>query len=207
MGFPRLELPLAFTARAFYHLGLLERAAERARSALALDPEDRSEAVRPIGITALLSGHFKDAVSSLEEVQRLSGKPLSDYYLAMAYYYNGDKARAEAILEELSGASSASSSQRARAWLAAFLAARDERTRATDLVNRVTATAGEYMDHHVAAGLGDANAQLGRPDEALRWLRKAADTGFPCYPWYARDPLLAPESGGCPCSSDGCANC
>ena len=190
---PRLELPLAFTARAFYHLGLLERAAERVRSALDLDPENRSEVVRAGGITALLSGHFKDAVSSLEEVQRLSGKPLSDYYLGMAYYYNGDKMRAEAILEELSGASSASSSQRARAWLAAFLAARDERTRATDLVSRVTA--GKYMDHHVAAGLGDAYAQLGRPDEALRWLRNAADTGFPCYPWYARDPLLAPLRG------------
>jgi hypothetical protein len=48
------------------------------------------------------------------------------------------------------------------------------------------------MDHHVAAGLGVTYAQLGRPDEALRWLRSAADTGFPCHPWFARDPLLAP---------------
>ena len=48
------------------------------------------------------------------------------------------------------------------------------------------------MDHHVAAGLGSAYAQLGRPEEALNWLRHAADHGFPCPPWYARDPLLAP---------------
>jgi hypothetical protein len=53
-------------------------------------------------------------------------------------------------------------------------------------------TAGGYMDHHVAAGLGSAYAQLGRPEEALGWLRNAADHGFPCPPWYARDPLLAP---------------
>ena len=29
----------------------------------------------------------------------------------------------------------------------------------------------------------------------LRWLRKAVDYGFPCYPWYARDPLLDPLRG------------
>ncbi len=27
--------------------------------------------------------------------------------------------------------------------------------------------------------------------EVFRWLRKAAETGFPCYPWFERDPLLA----------------
>ena len=35
-------------------------------------------------------------------------------------------------------------------------------------------------------------AQLGQREEAIRWLGKAADTGFPCYPWYASDPLLEP---------------
>jgi serine/threonine protein kinase/tetratricopeptide (TPR) repeat protein len=189
---PRLELPLAYISRAFYHLGLLDRANERARAALALDPENRSEVLRAAGIASLLSGDFNDATSKLEEVQRLGGKPLSDYYLGLAYYYRGDKARAETMLEELGHAPSASSSQRARAWLAAFLAARNERARATELVKQVTLG---YIDHHVAAGLGNAYAQLERPDEALRWLRNAADTGFPCHPWYARDPLLQPLRG------------
>jgi hypothetical protein len=26
----------------------------------------------------------------------------------------------------------------------------------------------------------------------VTWLRTAADGGFPCYPWFAADPLLAP---------------
>jgi len=34
--------------------------------------------------------------------------------------------------------------------------------------------------------------QLGNIDEAVRWLRTAADTGFPCLPWFERDPLLEP---------------
>jgi TolB-like protein len=187
---PGLELPPLFIARAFYHLGLLERADEKARSVLARDPENRSDALRTQGIAALLAGRFKEAVLPLEQVQHLSGKPLSDINLALAYYYSGDTRRGEVVLEGMSGAPSAASSQRARAWLAAFLAARGQRSRASSMVGQVTA--GGYMDHHVAAGLGSAYAQLGRPEEALKWLRNAADHGFPCPPWYARDPLLAP---------------
>jgi TolB-like protein len=187
---PDLGLAHAYIARAFYHLGLLDGAEARARKAISLATENPSDALRSQGVAALLSGRFAEAVPLLEEVQRRSGKPLSDYNLALAYYYGGDAARGERILDDLARSSSASSSQRARAWLAAFLAARGERARAADLVELVAA--GKYMDHHVAAGLGNAYAQLGRPVDALRWLRSAADTGFPCHAWYARDPLLAP---------------
>jgi hypothetical protein len=48
------------------------------------------------------------------------------------------------------------------------------------------------MDHHVAYSLGAAEAQLGRPGNAIKWLRTAVETGFPCYPWVARDSLLDP---------------
>ena len=187
---PRLDLPRTYLARAFYHLGLLERADQMARGAVAFEPDIRSDALRVQGIAHFLAGRYRDAVPLLEEVQRLSGKPLSDYYLGLAYYYSGETTRGEAILEELGKVSSISSSQRARSWLAAFLAARGERGRAAVLVRAVSA--GSYIDHHVAAGLGDACAQLGRPDDALRWLRQAADTGFPCHPWYATDALLQP---------------
>jgi len=166
----RLSLPHSYTARAFYHLGLLERASEKAGVALALAPESPSDALRVQGIAALLSGRFRDAVPLLQEVQRLSGKQLSDYNLGLAYYYSGDIARGESTLHDLAESSSASSSQRARAWLAAFLAARKELAQANELVRRVSAE--KYMDHHVAAGLGAAYAQLGQPEQALRWLRE-----------------------------------
>jgi FimV-like protein len=187
---PGLDLPHSYMSRAFYHLGLLQRAERRARVALSLDPASRSAAVRALAITHLLAGRAREAIPLLEEVQRLSGRPLSDYYLALACYYGGDKERAEAILEELAKESSPTSSQRARALLAAFLAARGERKRAGELASQVAA--GPFMDHHVANSLGAAYAQLGRPADALRWLRTSADSGFPCRPWFASDPLLAP---------------
>ena len=51
---------------------------------------------------------------------------------------------------------------------------------------------GSYRDHHVAYSLGAAYTQLGQTDEADRWLRTAVDTGFPCLPFFERDPLLEP---------------
>lgn len=92
------------------------------------------------------------------------------------------------MLRELRG--SARHERRAQATLASFLAARGDAAGAQQLIERVLS--GAYMDHHVAYSLGVAHAQLGAPVEALRWLTHARATGFPCYPWFARDPLLAP---------------
>ena len=44
--------------------------------------------------------------------------------------------------------------------------------------------------HHAAYTIGAAYAVMNRPDDAVRWLRAAADDGFPCYPLYARDSAL-----------------
>lgn len=35
-------------------------------------------------------------------------------------------------------------------------------------------------------------ARLDRFEQASTWLDRAVTSGFPCYPWYARDPLLEP---------------
>ena len=48
------------------------------------------------------------------------------------------------------------------------------------------------LDHHVAYSIGAALAQLGKVDESLVWLNRAADTGFPCSRWFELDPLLEP---------------
>ena len=192
---PNLDLPYAFRARAFYHLGLLEAADRDLREGLEVNTENRNriELLRTQAIVALLNGEYARASSLLEEAQRLNGKPLFDVYLAQAHYYQGGASHAEELLGELRRSSSASAVARAQAALASFLAARGSRTKAEESLHAVIA--GGYMDHHAAYSVGAAYAQLGQRSEALLWLRKAADTGFPCYPWYARDPLLQPLGG------------
>ena len=131
------------------------------------------------------------AVALLEEARSVGSAPVTDWYLAQAYYYQGGQERAEKILTDLRG--SAQAEQRAKATLASFLAARHEKGRAEKLLEEVLA--GSYQDHHVHYSVGVAYAQLGDKAKARQWLARAIATGFPCYPWFQRDPLLQPLRG------------
>jgi serine/threonine protein kinase/Flp pilus assembly protein TadD len=191
---PNTDLPHYLRARALYHLGLFEAAEKDVRDGFEINPgtgsENQYEGLRTKGNTAMLSGRFAEAVATLEEAHRLSEGPVSDWWLAQAYYYQGQKERSEKLLETLVASPSASAVARSQAILASFLAARGERIRAQELVRAVEAA--DYMDHHVAYSLGVAHANLGQHEDAVRWLRKSAETGFPSYPWFERDPLLEP---------------
>ncbi|HET6850835.1 MAG TPA: winged helix-turn-helix domain-containing protein [Pyrinomonadaceae bacterium] len=185
---PNLELPHHYLAAAFYHVGLLEQADVEARAGLQANPLERFESLRMRGMTALFSGKFGDAVALLEEAKQAKETTVTDWHLAQAYYYHQERDRSEQILEKLRASNSAEEHVRAQASLASFLAARGERKRADQLLKEIAGSA--YMDHHAAYSIGAAYAQLGRPEEAVKWLTRAVETGLPCYPWFEKDPLL-----------------
>lgn len=188
---PNLDQPHLYRASAFSHLGLFERVDAEAGAAMTINPANIAEPLRVRGVTALFQGRYDEAVGLLERARRAAGKLTADWNLANAYYYAGRRAEAEAMLQDLQG--SARSERRAQATLASFLAARGEQDRARELIRR--AASATYLDHHVAYALGAAYAQLRMPSDALRWLIQARATGYPCLPWYERDPLLAPLRG------------
>jgi hypothetical protein len=97
---------------------------------------------------------------------------------------------ARALLDSLRHTPAVPAATRARATLASFRAASGDTVNAGVLLDEVAR--GSYMDHHVAYSVGAAHAQLGDRAEAQRWLTRAVETGFACYPWYARDPVLKP---------------
>lgn len=186
---PHPHMPHLYIGRAFYHLGLFAQAKREVEAATALDPAYKVEPLRIKGNTALLEGRFADAVRLLEEALTLS-RSAAESWLAVAYHYTGQPERAKTMLQTLTSNALAQSKRRSQATLASFLAAEGEPARARALIDQVAASS--YMDHHVAYGLGAAYAQLGQPADARQWLAESARTGFPCYPWYVRDPLLDP---------------
>lgn len=187
---PSLDLPHYFIAAAFYHLGLLDWSKDEVQKGLELSGQNKVEALRTQGIIALIDAQYEEAVRKLEEVQRISDKPISDTYLGLAYYYNGDKQKAINTLKTVAESASASASSRAKASLASFYAAAGRENEAEELVKSVVTK--DYADHHVAYSLGVAYAYLGQKEKALHWLERAADSGFPCYPMYEKDALLQP---------------
>jgi hypothetical protein len=188
---PNLEQPHYYRAASFYHLGLLELVEAEVTEGLRINPLNKLDALRVRGSTALISGRYSEAVALLEEARGVSSAPVADWYLAQAYYYEGAPERAEQILTGLHG--SAQAEQRAKATLASFLAARNEKQRSEKLLDEVFA--GSYQDHHVHYSVGVAYAQLGDHLNARQWLARAIATGFPCYPWFERDQLLRPLQG------------
>ena len=187
---PSLEWSHHYMAGAFYHLGLFAEADRALDAAEETNPVgDKVELYRTRGMVALWRGRFTEAVRLLEEAHRRSDKPIADWNLALASFYGGEAERAEDMLRELTASSSASASARAKATLASFLASRGRAAEANALLSEF---GGGYMDHHVAYSIGVAYAQLDQPVESVRWLQEAVETGFPCYPWFAGDPLLTP---------------
>jgi DNA-binding winged helix-turn-helix (wHTH) protein/TolB-like protein len=187
---PNLEQPRYFLAAALYHQGLLAEALAEMHRGRQVGGSDRVEPLRIEALIALFSGEFAQARQQLEDVSRQSSRAIGDTYLALAYYYSGDVARGRAMLEELARETSASTSARSRVALAGLLAASGDVHASRGLLAAVLA--GGYRDHHVEYGIGATLAQLGDAHGAVEWLRKAADSGFPCVVWYERDPWLDP---------------
>jgi TolB-like protein/tetratricopeptide (TPR) repeat protein len=185
---PNLDQPHLYLAVAFMHLGLFERAEAEARAAIDLNPANVDEPRRVQGAMAMYAGRFDDAVRLLEQATRARSAP-SEWNLAYASYNVGRKDAAESMLRKISS-ESARTRRRAQATLAGVLAARGDRPEAERLIQTVLDA--PYNDHHIAYALGVAYAQLGSPKEALERLTEARTTGFDCFPWFDRDPLLAP---------------
>jgi TolB-like protein/DNA-binding winged helix-turn-helix (wHTH) protein len=186
---PSLDAPHLYLAVAFFHLGLFDEAASEVRAARELNPENRVEAMEILGAIHLFAGDGPAAIDYLSQVQDLSDSLIVRYLLGWTLYYEDDTLGAEALLDTMDDEEGPLSAN-ARATLAAIRAAHGGRAEARSLASRVALD--RDLIHHGAYGLGAAYAQLGDPASAVRWLSQAATTGFPCYPWFERDPLLDP---------------
>ena len=184
---PNLELAHTTRARALFHMGLFEAAEEATRRADAGAPSSVENA-RIRTLITLHRGRFKDALEQAEQLARRTDAPAIQSYIAMSAFYLGDPSRGRHILGSLKRGGRPDI--RGLAFLAAIEAADNNDERATGIIRSIEAQS--YMDHHVGTSLAGAQAQLGNFEEATRWLRWAANAGFPCHPWFDLDPLLQP---------------
>jgi hypothetical protein len=71
-----------------------------------------------------------------------------------------------------------------------FAKAGDQSRAEADVRVAVSRGAGYIHFHHTAYNIASAYALLGKPAEAVQWLRETARSGWPCYPYFASDPNL-----------------
>jgi tetratricopeptide (TPR) repeat protein len=71
-------------------------------------------------------------------------------------------------------------------------ASRDEREPALDCVRRACAIPRSFgHSHHTYYQIAGIHSLLGQTAEAMAWLERSANTGFPCWPFFQIDPTLA----------------
>ena len=59
-------------------------------------------------------------------------------------------------------------------------------------VPRIIETIPTHKPHHWTYDIARIYALDGKSEEALKWLRKTTNEGWPCYPLFARDSFLDP---------------
>jgi hypothetical protein len=185
---PTLDLAHVVRMRAFFHLGLFDHMADEAMASRRINPLGNVEIARLEVAASLFAGSYARARDQALALLARTDAPVIRTYLGLAQHYAGDTAAARTTLASVQR--SGRPDVRSQAALAGVEAAAGDNAAARARV--IAIERGPYMDHHVAASLAAAWAQFGDVAASVTWMERAAASGFACYPWFARDPLLDP---------------
>jgi serine/threonine protein kinase len=186
---PDMPEALCELGKVFFHIGRLDEAANALERALAIDSAYSNARFR-LSLTEMYRGNYAKSFDLLRMLPVGSHGSSLTALRALNLHYLGrsdegrrvladapqqdreesDFAAIEAIFHALSGNK----------------AAAEERIAAEIAVSK---DLGHY--HHAECYIAATRAIVGETDAAIDGLRRGADDGFPCYPWFERDPCLA----------------
>jgi DNA-binding winged helix-turn-helix (wHTH) protein/tetratricopeptide (TPR) repeat protein len=176
----------------FLHVGLLEQAEDELRRAVALNPANALVQFHLAGAQEYL-GQYEDALQGFARTEGFANRSLWTFEKASTLYRMGRLSEAAAMLAAHLSSQAEEDGGLVVSTNAVVLAAMGktrEAERDIALAEAATPTALVHH-HHTAYNIAAAFALLGRPTEALPWMQKAAEDGFPCYPLFARDESFA----------------
>lgn len=174
----------------FNHVGLLDRGRRELDIALRLDPANAGIRYR-IAITLLLEGRPREALPALEATRAFFPANAA-YGTALALFELDRKEEAAAAIADYLRQNARDEGGVGHALQALLHADAGRHALAERSIEAAVRSGTGYGHfHHAAYTIGAAYALLDRPRDAVLWLRRAADDGFPCYPLYERDRSLA----------------
>src|SRR6266542_3620242 len=174
----------------YMHIGLMDEASEELKKALEIDSV-RSVLHYTRGWIAMHHGDYQQAEAELRQGDIMEVE-INYADLALSCFKQGKANEAKIIVENaLKNFPTDPGGQYAS--VEAMLFARvGESTRAKEAIQQAEQRGKGYGHfHHTAYNIGCAYGLMNQPEDAVRWLQTAADTGFPCYPAFQNDPTLA----------------
>jgi DNA-binding winged helix-turn-helix (wHTH) protein len=174
----------------YSHVGLLDEALEHVRRAIDLNPNNTMARFR-VAVYTAWQCRFDAALRVLKTVPSEVSRFLVERVKAEVCVQAGRSEHARAIVENYLAAhpsDEGGSLTSVRALLLAKDGRRHEAERA--IADAVALGEGFGHFHHTAYNIAAAYAAFDAANEAIAWLEAAADDGFPCYPYFMKDPNL-----------------
>lgn len=171
-----------------FHIGLFDKALKNAKKSLELEPGNY-RARRFIGETLMFSGEYEKSLIEFEKIPEYFDPQLTQTLLALNYFYLRSAAVAIEMLE--TNLQNSPDNNLSNSAYAMILADKGDYAGAEKKMELALTNSEDLIHvHHVYYQLGVTSAIMNKKEDAIKWLIKAADTGFPNYPLFSSDPYL-----------------
>jgi TolB-like protein/DNA-binding winged helix-turn-helix (wHTH) protein len=173
----------------YNHIGLLDKAANELHKALEINPGATSLRFH-MGVNLLNQGRYEQALADFKGTERFM-PPMWAFHTSSALFHLGRKHEAFALVSNYLKSEPKDEGGVATAMKAVLLADEGKKGEAERMI-QAAIQRGEGFGHfhHTAYAIGSAYALMNNREQAIRWLRSAAEDGLPCYPMFENDSNL-----------------
>ena len=187
---PNLEEAHHWLGVVYFHIGLLDKAENEIKEALRLDPSDNLARFR-LGSINVCRGKYEEALDVINHVPREVNPAIVDRARAVAFFELGRTEEASRIIEDYLKNYSTDEGGNVTSVKAMLFAKAGKQPEAEETIQHAIAIGKDFQHfHHTEYNIASAYALLNRLDDAMTWLERTADEGFPCYPLFAADANL-----------------
>jgi TolB-like protein/Tfp pilus assembly protein PilF len=195
---PNLADAYVELGKIYYHVGLTDKAVEANAQAQRLDPAEKAAAAR--GWRSLTdAGRLPEILNEIERSGTQYGSAVYTRADALLAVKRPQESLRLLIPATLAEGVDLETDLGAKALLGAVYATLGRWEDAERTIAAVAPRAENPMGlshmHHAQFHIGSTLALLGRPDDAVRWLAKAVEEGYPSYPRFSTDESLASLKG------------
>jgi tetratricopeptide (TPR) repeat protein len=176
-------------ANVYNHVGLLDEAKGEIQKAVELDPLNTGIRFR-VGINLLYRGKYEDSLAAIRDSEKFN-PPFWAFQSSFALQHLGRPDEAQKRVDSLLAEKPEDRGGSLTAMQALLAAEAGDTRKAEAKIQEALAKGKGFQHfHHIAYAVASSYALLNRPESALRYLKIAADDGFPCYPLFEHDSNL-----------------
>jgi len=176
-------------ANVYNHVGLFDRADDEIKKAVGLDPLNPAIRFR-VGINLLYRGKYDESLIELHDSEGFNPSFWA-FQTSFALQHLGRSQEAQEKLDRYLRVAPLDPGGSLAAMQALVAADAGNASLAERKIEEAIAKGKGYQHfHHVLYAVASTYALLDRREQALQYLREAADDGFPCYPLFEHDSNL-----------------